>query len=229
MKEKPILFSGPMVRAILEGRKSMTRRAVKPHVSADTVRFDYYSADSQWREMFVADNLGNLYPKSWSHKCPYGVPGDRLWVRETHGFASGDGPGGDPTSWVEYRADGESDEIRRWRPSIFMPRWASRITLEVTGVRVERLREISERDAEREGVYRIPAGTDEDGFHYDASDYRSAFVQLWDSINGRGVRKIIGDGTVQTHNKKHREEKPDVSWAANPWVWVVEFMRVDQA
>ena len=130
-KERPIIFSGPMIRAILEGRKTQTRRIVKPNC------------------------LSKL--------SPYGRTGDRLWVRETWGH-NPEGPG------YVYRSDGDFDmkfHGDRWRPSIHMPRWASRITLEVTGVRVERLQDINEEDALAEGV-------------------EHAFRSLWESINGPG-------------------------------------------
>jgi hypothetical protein len=174
MKERPILFSGPMVRAILDGRKTQTRRVVK----------------------LRNDSCGDpIMPNDPRMPCPFGGPGDRLWVKETHGPSAGG---------MVYRADGGTacPDGGKWRPSIFMPRWASRITLEVTGVRVERLQDISQADAMAEGVtqgvYRGLTGsivaTCEDQV---VEGYR----ELWQSINGPG------------------------SWDANPWVWVVEFKR----
>lgn len=169
MKERPILFSGPMVRAILEGRKTQTRRIVKPQ-PIDSGRF---------------------------HPCPYGHPGGSLWVRETWGL---DAYTGDMQFSIKYRAGGDSyvterngsdewvpiyqryidgcgleDNWGRWRPSIHMPRWASRITLKITGARIERLQDITTKDAVREGVA------------YDVSkpdgDPVSRFQKLWNSIN----------------------------------------------
>jgi hypothetical protein len=136
-------------------------------------------------------------------KCPFGVPGDRLWVRETWG----DGEENNCEPGVYYRAtDPAWDEEEtgfRWKPSIHMPRWASRITLEVTGVRVERLNDISEADAETEGcraeVISGTAGYDDQGVISAVEKFR----ELWESINGPG------------------------SWAENPWVWVVEFERIE--
>jgi hypothetical protein len=179
MKERPILFSAPMVRGILAGTKVQTRRVVKPQ------------AMGQW---------GPVVP------CPYGQPGDRLWVREAWDFIPEGDPGTPSCAGIRYWADA-GYELRtppsnynpmlygkeRVRPSIHMPRWASRITLEVTGVRVERLQDISEADARAEGISRA----DCPDWHA-TTDYRA----LWESIHGPG------------------------SWAANPWVWVVEFKRV---
>ena len=197
MKERPILFSAPMVRAIIEGRKTQTRRVVKPVGNDDAfVLLDYGTGFWPYRSddgesSITAD--GNEAP----HYCPYGQPGDRLWVREAfHGY-----------HWDQpravYRADGECQRVRtqiesyevgRWTPSIHMPRWASRITLEIVSVRVERLNAISVSDAIAEGY---------DGSVDDPIDPSVKwYAQLWESINGSG------------------------SWAANPWVWVVEFKRV---
>lgn len=146
MKERPILFSGPMVRAILDGRKTQTRRVVKP------------------RQGMLDDWTGL--------PCPYGKPGDRLWVRETCYFEQ-------PHGEVIYRADPGSEKALdpeftglRWRPSIHMPRWASRITLEIVNVRVERLQDIRVDDARAEGV------TAKWPVH--------GFRNLWQSINGFG-------------------------------------------
>lgn len=180
MTERPILFSAPMVRALLAGTKTQTRRVVK--------RPERYE--------------GGLH--NCLHCCPYGEPGDRLWVRETwapqvdcevsaqrwtklqaqHG----------PMPLLHFAADNEPGPwITKWRPSIHMPRWASRITLEVTEVRVERLQDISDADARAEGCVATSKW---------APNVRDDYAALWESINGAG------------------------SWAANPWVWVVAFRRV---
>ncbi|EIU6857780.1 MULTISPECIES: hypothetical protein [Pseudomonas] len=221
MKERPILFSGPMVRAILEGRKTVTRRIAKPVKHPD---------------------LGNIYAPGalvLEHEpqhvvdraCPYGQPGDRLWVRETwtdvnmcgapalayradedirdlmeepgflddRGAFNYDDPRVKPYPFACWYA--ELDQAR-WRPSIHMPRWASRILLEITSVRVERLQDISEEQAIAEGppglAFPAPPGS-----HWVTEDgRRRAFMRLWDDVNGAGA------------------------WDANPWVWVVEFKRV---
>lgn len=221
MKERPILFKGEMVRAILDGRKTQTRRIVKPLWLGDYL--DELDAGSGiWCER------NNRFPEEIARQnvCRYGVPGDRLWVRETFCQKVDDAgyfvwtPDGDlDPSCFHYAADGyevlkaDGDggfEERRdgsmaspWKPSIHMPRWASRITLEITGVRVERLQDISEEDARAEGVrlardqtFLVPET------QYNSETYKDVFSALWTNINGAG------------------------SWAANPWVWVVEFKRV---
>jgi hypothetical protein len=199
MRERPILFSAPMVRALLTGTKTQTRRVVKVHIvaSMDPPRG---KADVEAWYPFV--ELGDGSFVSVTTLCPYGQPGDRLWVRETFSrHVDESGFGSDKTI---YRADGERDGML-WTPSIHMPRWASRITLEVTGVRVERLQDISEADAVAEGIVMEPEGywgiegADEDHLR---STPEIAYRNLWESINGPG------------------------SWDANPWVWVVEFKRV---
>jgi hypothetical protein len=203
MKEHPILFSAPMVRAILNGRKTQTRRVVKPHDKGWTYSIVDDSEDGiQW--LYDADEAGDWHRCS----CPHGKPGDKLWVRETHLITS---------SKVEYRADYHQEieaEDRgrglRWRPSIFMPRCASRITLEITDVRVERLREISEADAQAEGVIvtksHVQCAREFDELRPDLptiSPAQQAYCELWESINGA----------------KH-------SWASDPWVWVLTFKRL---
>ena len=166
-KERPILFSGPMVRAILEGRKTQTRRVVK---------FD--PCPSSYAMVSHYDGLGNVVLTDGSYlRCPYGQPGDRLWVRETWAHRRWMLGDASPDPTTVYRAD--SDDLRgcdRWRPSIHMPRWASRITLEVVSVRVERLQDISEEDAMAEGVAL-------------AENYRGRlahFAGLWEQINDLG-------------------------------------------
>lgn len=207
MKERPILFSAPMVRAILEDRKTQTRRVVKPAPTMVDERAKKIVPFAGPAELIVAQR-----------RCPYGVPGDRLWVRERHAFndVSREAKNGEgwPRQWwvnVEY-ADGfervmlvdkkpkqtrERGELG-WRPSIHMPRWASRINLEVTGVRVERLQDIqfNEADAIAEGAQRARIS---ERAEFSATE---DFKNIWHNINGAE------------------------SWAANPWVWVVEFKRV---
>lgn len=182
MRERPILFSAPMVRPILTGQKTQTRRAVKLN-DAGRVQL----ATKQW----------HIDDSNVKHACPYGQPGDRLWVRESFS----------PYIYREgcwYWADGNmaAYDCEKPKPSIHMPRWASRITLEITGVRVERLQDISEADAQAEGV------TVEDHHKggYCAGEFLPpavrAFRELWESINGASA------------------------WETNPWVWVVEFRRL---
>jgi hypothetical protein len=207
--EKPILFKDDMIRAILEGRKCQTRRLLKPQPEqpGPGYYFDAYNGGPQWNwwDKDHRQHLGQIF------KCPYGKPGGRLWVRETWCAVDDTDLNGD--RWVDYRATPkysaehpagwenapDSPEALKWRPSIHMPRWASRITLEITDVRVERLQDISAADAKAEGVAR----PDLNGW-CDEGKWVSQFAWLWQSING-----------------------PD-SWDANPWVWVIEFKRIDQ-
>lgn len=172
MKERPILFSGPMVRAILDGRKTQTRRIVKPqpvpqlYPNTEDVYFvDWHGKQWWW-------NCQRDHPNFFEKACPYGQPGGQIWVRETwRVFGGREYEYQHERSSVIYRADSEMrgpdyGVCAEWRPSIFMPRWASRITLEITAVRVERLQDISEEDAKAEGF-----------------THREHFIRLWDSIN----------------------------------------------
>jgi hypothetical protein len=237
VKERPILFSGPMVRAILEGRKGQTRRVMKkqpyisrtnpPHFSdvevGDLFICPDYCPTTPVRGSVIAEceSIGTYHcmgQKTFAEKhSPYGVPGDRLWVRETfaHMYRGNAVPEARRPEDVVYRADGLTpDEYAygSWKPSIHMPRWASRITLEITGVRVERLQEISEVDAAAEGVESL-RNEGEYWKHYLEStascdaliclSARESFRTLWDSLAA-----------------------PGADWQANPWVWVVGFKRI---
>lgn len=194
VKERPILFSAPMVRAILDGRKTVTRRPVK-------------GSALKWLEEFAPEFVA----LSANELCPFGQIGDRLYVRETcfiNDYREAAVPEGERADCeIHYRADGVPDfegeeELIRWRPSIHMPRWASRILLEITDVRVERLQEITYEQAAAEGVHRGPlrewCASDEGGACHQYPI--PAFRDLWQSTGG--------------------------DWDANPWVWVVEFKRV---
>lgn len=214
MKERPVLFSAPMVRAILAGTKQQTRRVIKPR------RDRYVGCEMAPNELAGEVNTGDYT------NAPM-VPGDRLWVRENGWERPARTPkmmreGADTWGPYYYDADGltdsEAEDFKRWgfkrRPSIHMPRWASRITLEVTGVRCERLRDISAPDAHAEGV---EGHYIEDGWYWrnyllsgeDAAvsqmleSAQESFRSLWESINGPG------------------------SWDANPWVWVIGFKKAD--
>ena len=212
-----------MVRAILEGRKSQTRRiiAFREFTASDTPGYDWTFRDHRclWHD-YKADRFIR-------EKCPYGTVGDRLWVRETWRIWDGPRVGGrlyagcepwDPDivtgsiksatltqlQWlksrhIEYRAS-SSDSDGPWRPSIFMPRWASRITLEITDVRVQRLQVISEGDAIAEGWEPSADGNPGNGGPCDW------FRALWDSINGK---------------------RPGCAWGDNPWVWAVSFRPIE--
>lgn len=221
IKERPILFSAPMVRAILDGRKTVTRRAL----NAQALKNIGYGV--QLGECHELPSEGPLHPNSVSYYndfCPFGQIGDRLYVRETcfiNDYREAAVPEGERADCeIHYRADGVPDfegeeELIRWRPSIHMPRWASRILLEITDVRVERLQDGEGETAFEsryvaEGINRIHQGDGEYAFHPFKSepgpgswtDPFEAWRELWVSVNGAG------------------------SWNANPWVWVVEFKRV---
>jgi hypothetical protein len=182
-----------MVRAILEGRKTQTRRSVKPQPNSEP-GFD--PVNLVWRQDGGIEQF-----------CPYGVPGDTLWVRET--WQKCTGCYGGENGGVAYKATLPFFAAHKWKPSIHMPRWASRITLTVQSVRVERVQDISGDDAMAEGI------THHDGLGVGHSGYRYsntspvfcspdiAFAELWDSINA----------------------KRGFSWQSNPWVWVIEFER----
>ena len=215
-RERPILFSGPMVRAILDGRKTQTRRVTK------------VTSDGCPSGMITP--LAGFVPRTPEHHvsyCPFGSVGDRLWVRETwraawdpkfghgviyksdgaFGFANGiDAPCRDGYEWIveHYGCDPRTEP---WRPSIHMPRWASRLTLEITGVKVERIQVCSHADAIAEGI----ESHDDDGAIYYGpfgrghADPRFEFRRRWDALNA----------------------KRGYGWDVNPWVWVLSFRRID--
>lgn len=239
--EKPILFSAPMVRAILAGQKTQTRRVIADaagqfwdhrgwsprQVDADRV---------EWLSMGGGDEHVHVMRK----RCPYGEPGHTLWVRETWGLFDRESFGGergyavawratddDSVTWIDgphdFAGEGILSADERWRPSIHMPRWASRLTLAVLSVRVERLQSITEEDAIAEGMAHRDAGADRYGqplpgwswrdphpvdaepsfgWEHCLGTARHAFGNLWNEINGK---------------------RPDCSWEANPYVWVVGF------
>jgi len=219
---KPILFSAPMIRAILEGRKTQTRRIIKPQPSnykrktefPDKKRkprhekeyFDAYNGGPHWCWWDEYDRMG----PDWI-KCPYGSKGGALWVRENfwhwgHYVPNGETlkgkpaftfePSGEKISFKEAACVPDNRQEFGWhkRPSIFMPRWASRITLEIKDISVERLNDISEADVKAEGIEDIGYTGDFTGAYY-----FQKFTELWESINGAD------------------------SWQENPYVWVVEF------
>jgi len=190
MKERPILFSGPMVRAILGGRKTQTRRVVKPQpINLTGPDFDG--------------------PVDRSFACPYGQPGDRLWVRETHLSVSRDHAhdlleGNKVGSQLVYKTSFHDDWIKyakekygyKWKPSIHMPFEACRLFLQITNIRIERLQDIGDADAANEGcIYGRGASVD-------PAVGNNIFINLWQSVYG------------------------EESWNANPWVWVIEFKQI---
>lgn len=221
---RPILFKSDMVRAILNERKTQTRRIVKPPPGAGwraetpngvALRLGRITSPHPKKGKFGLFMRREIHPGSGKYQhdlvpCPYGAPGDLLWVRETFRSGRVDGLPGDAV----YQADHPGLKSppgsygRPWKPSIHMPRWASRLTLEITGVRVERLQDISEADARAEGMQACRDDWSRHGDFDETLADRDLFEVLWEHING-----------------------PD-SWTVNPWVWIVEFqphqVNVDQ-
>ena len=200
LKERPVLFSSEMVRALLDGRKTMTRRVVKPQ-PPQPISTGVGMSWEFWPERNAFVPCGTLAGMTeemkWGIVCPYGQPGDRLWVKETFSTASDDS-----LQWV-YRANGCAP-LTKWRPSIFMPRVFSRITLEVTGVKVERVQDIRDDDALSEGVFGNEC-TELPGPHFaDQALPSMCFANLWESINA----------------------KRGYGWDKNPWVWAISFKRI---
>lgn len=244
VKEHPILFSTPMVEAILEGRKTLTRRVVSEEFTA---KIQDYLGGEQDTELAFAyltpeDFQEEGMPESWYvycaeypddycrplGNCRYGKPGDRFWVRETFckGFISEDGEEpaeGEPVqcfykaggNYPEWHYDFKDSTEPPWKPSIHMPRAASRILLEVVSIRIERLQDISEDDALAEGIdfLNVPTGGDDYQDYY--RDYSMPYVpEEWPWIAGKPIESFRT--LWQSING------PD-SWQQNPWVWVVEF------
>jgi hypothetical protein len=221
--ERPILFSAPMVQAILDGRKTQTRRIIKPQPAVYTPRViditepmyepgegGWGQVRTNWSSPSTRMPMGEPEREVWVPlRSPYGDdPGNLLWVRETWTSDvrnAGTAPGQiERTEPIWYRAGGDplratpmSIPSTRWRPAIHMPRWASRITLRVTEIRVERLHAITEADAEAEGAPAVLVPPDGG-----SAPHVEGFRELWDSINGAGA------------------------WEANPYVWVISFERV---
>ncbi len=196
--ERPIIFSGPMVRAILDGTKTQTRRVVKVQPSILDGRLMHHVAGPKWES-------------GLPYRCPYGCVKDRLWVRETFNkcgcFVCVDHwPKRGTDHGVTYQEGYRGCSGLHWTPSIHMPRWASRITLEITEIRVQRVQDINASDAQAEGIsvfsgdVLIRPGTEK------LSDaiYRDQFSLLWNSIN----------------------DKRGFGWARNPWVWAITFKRI---
>jgi hypothetical protein len=214
MKEKPILMSAPMVIATLEDRKGQTRRIMKvPHTNnaGKIIREAPIEGSSHghcrnglWELWGPINNEGRGLLYEWGFPCPYGVVGDRLWVRETWMHGGNSAPG----YARKYRADGfevgglGDFDGEPWRPSIFMPRWASRINLEITDVRVERLQDISEEDCIAEGIVLLNGRYTFNGGLHESRTPKESYRALWEIINGAG------------------------SWDFNPWLWCVSFRKI---
>lgn len=207
MKERGMIFNGEMVRAILDGRKTQTRRIMAPQPADDIERCTFPNPEAiGWKS-----SLRHKHGSSTAHFCHYGKPGDRIWVRETWAEAGAGAPdlklyrANYPEHVPSHYENVPPDDEIRWTPSIHMPRWASRILLEITDVRVERLNAINEQDAQAEGVANLRGGFwkhYQPGWTQHQLSARGSFVTLWKSIYG------------------------DESWNSNPWVWVIEFKRV---
>lgn len=215
MKETGLMFKAPLVRAILEGRKTQTRRVLKPQPAPNHP----HDGGTKWvleRGLHVpVGSVGHLSVREkMGLRCPMGQPGDRIYVRETwangiHALAAEreeDGP-------FVYAADGDLAVQgrlgERWKPAIHMPKYAARIWLEITGVRVERLQDMSKADAVRDGgLHQLPAtgryvvNQGDQYFGMASHDPRELFQEIWESTGG--------------------------DWAVNPWVWVIDFKRIKQ-
>lgn len=214
MKFIPILFSTPMVQAILDGRKTQTRRVIKgftAEVNGKYINFEYKTSKLKM-------SVGNVTFKNLNkpflgivEESPYGVPGDILWVRETwHEVKKSNFNRNIP---YLYKASSHETKVEnyKWKPSIFMPKQACRLFLKVVSVRVERLQDISEEDAISEGVKMVgnlynnySAGYQHFGVGNLFQYAKKSFASLWESING------------------------EESWNSNPWVWVLEFCVIDK-
>ncbi|RNI26602.1 hypothetical protein [Rufibacter latericius] len=240
VKERPILFKGEMVRAILEGRKTQTRRGVKvdakrisPRIGADDMPTGTFWVSSKDFDNVIVDEI----------KCPYGKVGDRLWVRETwcesvdiNAVDCFEGRPHIPTDFFDngkvrsayiHRADGETEwvdddgfstERSFWKPSIFMPRQACRLVLEVTSIRVERLQDISREDAIAEGI------SHKFGGWRNYLNPKLIFSQFEYEVQGETI-----PAPVMSFNSLWISINGEESFEANPWVWVVEFKKVGQA
>lgn len=209
MKSRPMLFKGAMIRGLLRpiDPKEQTRRIIKPQPTVNANGMTFTNRNGRFDGF-----IGGAIPDPIYFNCPYGIPGDQIWVRESCTIGQ---------SWngianVCYRADGDVElgPDRKWTPSIHMPRWASRITLETTEVRVQRLQDISEEDAKAEGA---EIGVSCNGLSLKSATclaefgisglnrYRLGYAWLWEQINGPG------------------------SWNLNPYVWAITFRRIGQA
>lgn len=236
-KERPILFSAPMIRALLNGSKTQTRRAL----NARTLTLLGTAAQvGECNHLSAIEPIPENDMEFYAQFCPHGKPGDKLWVRETWADVGTMDPG-----LIVYRADypacvpegyenvPPAEEIT-WKPSIHMFRRASRITLEITGVRVERLQGISEADAISEGINYQRMVEEQDSYDVIA-DHNTVgrptaityYRDLWESINGRPKLPANTDSKRYARVKRWLETHPDTSsWDANPWVWVIEFRRI---
>lgn len=226
--ERPMIFNSEMVRAILDGRKTQTRRVIKPQP-----KFKYHKVCNKevwcWKQYVWGKDGLSPNVLSIGSNCPYGKVGDVLWVKEKYRVASlvSSNCDGTTTFDIQFADDSykrvseiepSSKPAGRWYSSIFMPKWATRIWLEITGIRVERVQDISEKDAKAEGIKPYPndipitvqgIGAGCEGYIAEVgklTKHKLAFCELWDSINA----------------------KRGFGWDKNPWVWVIEFKRIEE-
>jgi hypothetical protein len=249
MKERPILFSAPMVNAILEGRKTQTRRAMKIQPPSPAYQLGTCVSTTGKKKdvgrhhwIHLAENGYQIIDgKQPYFSRPYGNAGDRLWVRETWAL-TGRMANAKLSDFLDSEfvlkqhlihradADGYDETVQGWRPSIFMPRWASRILLEITGVRVERLQDISEQDAISEGgqwTDNGPRGWLKPGTAFDDGDKINGWKEGWSHIGETDPDKCMGSARMSYANLWESINGAG-SWDANPWVWVLEFKRVEK-
>ena len=255
MKETGLMFKAPLVRAILSGQKTQTRRVIKDQSIGD--RWCESRPDGrqylEWQgQPSCGTGVWDIPEYNAEIVSPFGLIGDRIYVRETwqgplmsskewedHYFSEADDiPAKFRTpAHCQYAADGgpppefatmDDDIVARWKPSIHMPKWAARIWLEVTGVRVERLQDISESDTQAEGCSiecMTPTGDDNGS----AIHGPGGFAALWDSTTDRPSLPANENSKRYARVKQWLDTHPDTaSWAANPWVWVIDFKRIDK-
>lgn len=213
-RERSIIMSGAMVKALLAGKKTQTRRLIKPQPPSGFWFYELTDDLGYSEAGFVQNELEDpLY-----YRCPYGKPGDKLWVKETWRHYGNLYKGNKAYALVEYRADGACRQIelkiplptrswwdsgkKPWASPIFMPRWASRITLKVTKIRIQQVQDIGANDIFKEGIDKWEEY--EGGRVISVAQARGRFRQLWNSLYAKG----------------------DFGWDSNPWVWVIEFKRV---
>jgi len=232
VKERPIIFNSDMIRAILNGSKTQSRRVIvpQPFKGAWNATSEHPSYGWLWKKLYQTWSGEDEFFERLTEQCPYGQIGQRVWVRETWATEkhidkfSPSYIGNAGYTPIFYKVDNPNHSllsIGKWRPSIFMPRWASRITLEITEVRVERLQKITGEDAMREGVilpFRVFG--DGDGEYYEGigEAYVDYFHELWDSLNAKRkpTRYDQECGITEPITLSY-------DWSSNPWVWVVSF------
>jgi len=230
---RPMLFSGQMVRALLAGTKTQTRRVVKEPLWATPFTLHLFDGEPWAQDPFRGDR---------NVPCHYGKPGDELWVREAcRAEELSDGQDGTryradavfrsiensreaADAWIDLKAYGKSKRhdghlAGPWVPSIHMPRWASRINLQITGVRVERLQDISEADALAEGISSVRTP------EWDACHF-PVWHREFEQVRATGAKPPLGPMPSQAYAALWDEINGPGAWALNPWVWVVEFKRV---